>query len=94
MSLHLSKSRFCSAIQCPKMLWLKLNKPEEFDDSLLHLNTDCFKASNAVIATHIPDLRRTKTRLESRFTHSIIYVTDKSTGSVRNRILRIGKGDR
>lgn len=38
MSLHLSKSRFCSAIQCPKMLWLKQNKPEEFDDSVMNQN--------------------------------------------------------
>lgn len=38
MSLHLSKSRFCSAIQCPKMLWLKQYKPEEFDDSVMNQN--------------------------------------------------------
>lgn len=36
MSLHLSKSRFCSALQCPKMLWLKQYKPEEFDDSVMN----------------------------------------------------------
>lgn len=34
MSLHLSKSKYCCAVQCPKMLWLKANKPEEFDDSV------------------------------------------------------------
>ena len=28
MSLHLSKSRYCSALQCPKMLWLNDNMPE------------------------------------------------------------------
>lgn len=38
MSLYLSKSRFCSAVQCPKMLWLKQNKPEEFDDSVMDKN--------------------------------------------------------
>ena len=38
MSLHLSKSRFCSAIQCPKMLWLKQYKPEEYDDSVMNEN--------------------------------------------------------
>ena len=31
--LHLSKSRYCSAVQCPKMLWLRKNKPEAFDES-------------------------------------------------------------
>lgn len=36
--LHLSKSRFCSAYQCPKMLWMKLNKPEAFDDSVTNEN--------------------------------------------------------
>ena len=38
MAIHLSKSRFCSAVQCPKMLWLKQNKPEEFDDSVMNQN--------------------------------------------------------
>lgn len=33
MAYNLSKSRYCSALQCPKMLWLKKNKPEVFDDS-------------------------------------------------------------
>ena len=30
-----SKSKYCSAVQCPKMLWLRNNKPGEFDDSVL-----------------------------------------------------------
>ena len=34
--LHLSESRYCSAVQCPKMLWLKKNKPEAFDDSVVN----------------------------------------------------------
>ena len=34
--LHLSKSRYCSAVQCPKMLWLKKNMPEVFDDSVVN----------------------------------------------------------
>ena len=34
--LYLSKSKYCSAVQCPKMLWLKKNKPEEFDDSVMN----------------------------------------------------------
>ena len=25
----LSKSRYCQGLQCPKMLWLQKNKPEE-----------------------------------------------------------------
>ena len=32
--MYLSKSKYCSGVQCPKMLWLKNNKPEEFDDSI------------------------------------------------------------
>ncbi len=31
MALHLSKSKYCSAVQCPKMLWLSRNRPELFD---------------------------------------------------------------
>ena len=34
MALSLSKSIYCSAVQCPKMIWLKKNKPEAFDDSV------------------------------------------------------------
>ena len=34
--LHLSKSRYCQAVQCPKMLWLHRNLPEEFDDSAVN----------------------------------------------------------
>ncbi|MBR6028180.1 MAG: DUF2779 domain-containing protein [Clostridia bacterium] len=29
--MHLSKSRYCSAVQCPKMLWLTKYRPEAFD---------------------------------------------------------------
>lgn len=36
MALHLSKSRYCNAIQCPKMLWLRQNKPEVFDSSVMN----------------------------------------------------------
>lgn len=28
MSLYLSKSKYCAGVQCPKMLWLRKNKPE------------------------------------------------------------------
>lgn len=38
MSLYLSKSKFCNAVQCPKMLWLHKNKPAEFDESALNQN--------------------------------------------------------
>ena len=34
--LHLSKSRYCSATQCPKMLWMKKNMPEAFDESVVN----------------------------------------------------------
>ena len=36
MELHLSKSKYCNAVQCPKMLWMKKNKPEEFDESVMN----------------------------------------------------------
>ncbi|MBO7328144.1 MAG: DUF2779 domain-containing protein [Lentisphaeria bacterium] len=33
--LYLSKSKYCSAYQCFKMLWLQTNKPEVFDESMV-----------------------------------------------------------
>lgn len=33
---NFSKSRYCNGIQCPKMLWLKKNMPDEFDDSVMN----------------------------------------------------------
>jgi len=36
MSLHFSKSRYCNAVQCPKILWLKSNRPGLFDDSVMN----------------------------------------------------------
>ena len=36
MKLYLSKSKYCDAVQCPKMLWMKQNKPEEFDESVMN----------------------------------------------------------
>ncbi len=35
MALYLSKSKYCSAVQCPKMLWLKKNRPELFDEAAM-----------------------------------------------------------
>ena len=36
MEYNISKSRYCSAVQCPKILWLKKNMPEEFDSSVVN----------------------------------------------------------
>ena len=36
MKLYLSKSKYCDAVQCPKMLWMKQNKPKEFDESVMN----------------------------------------------------------
>ena len=36
MELHLSKSKYCNAVQCPKMLWMQTNRPELFDDSVMN----------------------------------------------------------
>ena len=36
LMLHLSKSIYCSAVQCPKMLWMKKNMPEAFDESVVN----------------------------------------------------------
>lgn len=35
MAIQLSKSKYCQGVQCPKILWLRKNKPEEFDDSVM-----------------------------------------------------------
>ena len=34
--LYLSKSKYCSAVQCPKMLWLFKNMPDKCDDSCMN----------------------------------------------------------
>ena len=34
--IHLSKSRYCLAVQCPKMLWMKEHMPDAFDDSAIN----------------------------------------------------------
>ena len=36
MKLYLSKSKYCSAVQCPKMLWMHINRPELFDKSVMN----------------------------------------------------------
>lgn len=33
---RLSKSRYCAGVQCPKMLWMQKNMPEEFDESVMN----------------------------------------------------------
>ncbi|GHV81111.1 hypothetical protein AGMMS49944_29020 [Spirochaetia bacterium] len=40
--VNLSKSRYCAGLQCPKILWLQKNKPDEYDDGVMNqgvLNT-------------------------------------------------------
>lgn len=34
--MNLSKSKYCNAVQCPKMLWLSKYKKEVYDDSVLN----------------------------------------------------------
>ena len=46
MSDNLSKTLYCSGVQCPKMLWLKKHRPELFDDSAL--NRSVLDAGNEV----------------------------------------------
>lgn len=36
MTYHFSKSRYCSGVQCSKILWLRQNMPEEFDDGVMN----------------------------------------------------------
>lgn len=36
MKYNFSKSRYCSAVQCPKILWLKKNNPDAFDSSVMN----------------------------------------------------------
>ena len=43
---HFSKSRYCSCVQCPKILWLREHFPEEFDESVM--NQEVFATGNDV----------------------------------------------
>lgn len=36
VNMNLSKSKYCNAIQCPKMLWLSKYKKEVFDDGVMN----------------------------------------------------------
>ncbi len=36
MKYHLSKSRYCAALQCPKIIWLKENMPDVIDQSAVN----------------------------------------------------------
>ena len=33
---NITKSLYCLGVQCPKMLWLKVHKPELFDESTMN----------------------------------------------------------
>ena len=33
--MNLSKTKYCWAVQCPKMLWLHKNNPDAFDQSTI-----------------------------------------------------------
>ena len=35
--LYISKSKYCGAVQCPKMLWMHKNMKNMFDDSVMNL---------------------------------------------------------
>jgi len=35
--MYLSKSRYCSAVQCPKILWMHKNMPDQYDDSVMDM---------------------------------------------------------
>lgn len=44
--MRLSKSKYTQGVQCPKMLWMRQNMPEQFDDSVL--NQAVLENGNAV----------------------------------------------
>ena len=35
MKLYLSKSLYCKGVQCPKMLWMQINHPELYEESVI-----------------------------------------------------------
>ena len=44
--LYLSKSRYCSGVQCPKMLWMKKYREDDFDKSVV--NTAIVEAGSQI----------------------------------------------
>lgn len=44
--MYLSKSKYTQGIQCPKMLWMQKNMPEQFDCSVM--NNEILKTGNKV----------------------------------------------
>ena len=55
--MYLSKSKYCNAVQCLKMLWLLQNKPEEQTDtnnqSVLDNGTDVGIVAQDLFVPHI-----------------------------------------
>lgn len=45
-TLNISKSKYCNAVQCPKMLWMHKNMKDKFDDSVM--NEAILKQGNLV----------------------------------------------
>jgi hypothetical protein len=44
--MNLSKSKYCTGVQCPKMLWMKKNMPEQFNQAVM--NEDILTTGNKV----------------------------------------------
>ena len=52
----LSKSKYCNAVQCNKMLWLSINKPEEeeeLNESVLENGTEVGELAKDLFGFHI-----------------------------------------
>ena len=55
--MSLSKSKYCRAIQCKKMLWLEKNKPEEKEiinnESILETGNEIHEFARHLFEEHI-----------------------------------------
>lgn len=55
--MKLSKSKYCNSVQCNKMLWLNINKPEEKEDvvrqSILDNGSEVGKVAKDLLGEHI-----------------------------------------
>lgn len=77
--MNLSKTKYCNAIQCNKMLWLHKNKPEELKETdnnyILDNGTEVGKIARQLLGKHVHIEHDTNLNNMSRRFYFIYFIT-------------------